>query len=172
MTLIRNAAVWSAIVALGACAEPNEAGEANNAAAATQEVDVLPPDESVATATEDLARGAVDPAGAATTLAPNPGTPIPAAMHGRWGLSERACAFERNDTDGLLTITAESIGFHNSVARPARIQSASPTALRGEFSFVTVDGRSWSGPMIWSVEGRQLVRIDSESESRQVYTRC
>lgn len=128
--------------ALSGCADRDEA-QADNAAVA--ELDVLPPDESVATATEDLAAGVVDPAGAATTLAPNPGTPIPAAMHGRWGLSQSACASERDDTEGLLTITAESIGFHNSIARPKRLYSSSPTRIHGEFAFVTPDGRSWTG---------------------------
>jgi hypothetical protein len=66
--------------ALSGCAE-RDGEQANNAA--TAELDVLPPDESVATSTEDLAQGVVDPPGAATTLAPNPGTPVPAAMHGR-----------------------------------------------------------------------------------------
>lgn len=155
--------------ALVGCGE-RDGEQANNAA--TAELDVLPPDESVATSTEDLAQGVVDPPGAATSLAPNPGTPVPAAMHGRWGLSQSACASERDDTEGLLTITAESIGFHNSVARPQGLYSSSPTRIHGEFAFVTAEGRSWTGPMIWSVEGRQLVRIDSEAGSRLVYERC
>jgi hypothetical protein len=47
---------------LAACAEGSLETEANNAA--VTEIEALPPDESVATPTDELANGAVEPAAA------------------------------------------------------------------------------------------------------------
>ncbi len=49
----------AAALMLCACAGSESAGEANQAAAPA-DVDVLPPDESVATSSDDLANGAID----------------------------------------------------------------------------------------------------------------
>ena len=73
---------------------------------------VLPPDESVATPTQDLATGVIDTPPRPTAIAPNPRTEIAAAFHGRWGLTPAACASERDDTDGLVTISGATISFH------------------------------------------------------------
>ena len=45
---------------LAACAEESLENEANNAA--VTEIEALPPDESVATPTDELANGAIEPA--------------------------------------------------------------------------------------------------------------
>ena len=164
--LVASAALTLVVVA---CSDATE-GQRNDAAAA--EIDVLPPDESVATPTQDLATGVIDTPPREPSIAPNPRTPIPLRLHGRWGLTREACASERDDIEGLVAITGESISFHNSVARPDKIYSSAPSRIHAEFAFTTADGRSWTGPMIWSVEGRQLVRVDSEADSRLVYTRC
>jgi ABC-type glycerol-3-phosphate transport system substrate-binding protein len=49
----------AAVLMLGACGGTDEGREANQAAAPA-DVDVLPPDESVATDSDDLVSGAVD----------------------------------------------------------------------------------------------------------------
>ena len=163
--LVASAAVTFAVVACTDAAER----EQNNAAA--DAIEILPPDESVATPTNDLATGVIDTPPAENALAPNPDTAIPAALHGRWGLTAADCQSERDDTRGLVTIAADRINFHNSVALPQTIRNSSPTRIEGDFAF-TGEGGVWSGPMIWSVEARRLVRIDSEADSRLVYTRC
>lgn len=141
------------------------AGEGNNLAAAAG-IDVLPPDENVATSNEDLAIGAVDdPARNAAEIA------IPAGLHGRWGLTANDCEPGRSDAKGLVTITADGVRFYESVAKPARVAERTANSIRGEFAF-TGEGMTWSGPMSWSVEGDRMTRIDSEPDSRLVYTRC
>lgn len=157
-------------LACSACSGDGADSSANGAAA-MEEVDVLPPDESVATPTNDLATGVIDTPPAENALAPNPDTAIPAALHGRWGLTAADCRSERDDARGLVTIAADRINFYESVGVPTTIRRSSPTGIEAEFAF-TGEGMTWSNPMIWSVEGRQLVRIDSEADSRLVYTRC
>ena len=158
-------AIGLAVLA-AACGPPPEQSQ-NNAAAS--DIEVLPPDESVATPTEDLANGAVEqpPAGNAAEVA----TAIPAALHGRWGLTANDCQPGRSDAKGLVTVSADRIGFYESVARPQTIRTQTGTSIAGEFAF-TGEGMNWTSPMIWSVEDGKLVRIDSERDSRLVYTRC
>lgn len=50
---------FAAVLMLGACGGNDEAGQANEAAVPA-DIDVLPPDESVATPSDDLAVGAID----------------------------------------------------------------------------------------------------------------
>lgn len=159
-----------ATAALAACSE-RSADEANRVANAEVDIDVLPPDESVATPTNDLATGVIDTPPRENAIAPNPKTAIPAALHGRWGLTREDCTSERGEAKGLVTIAADSISFYESIARPADIVERTPTGIRGEFAFAG-EGMTWSSPMIWSAQGHRLVRIDSEGDSRLVYTRC
>ena len=68
----------AAVAGLSACGEPASDPETNEAAraAAPTEVEALPPDESVATPTQDLANGAVEPPESNAALAPAPGEPL------------------------------------------------------------------------------------------------
>jgi hypothetical protein len=151
-------------LALAACG-PADRDDPDRQAA---EVEVLPPDESVSTPGDALAEGATEaPANAAS---PNPAAAIPSALHGRWGRTREDCALQ-SDAEGRVTITADSIRFYESVARPLSVQERTDRMIRGEFAF-TGEGMTWSGPMIWSVDGNRLTRIDSEGDSRLVYTRC
>jgi hypothetical protein len=160
----------AAALMLGACGDNDGASQANQAAAPA-DVDVLPADESVATPSEDLATGAIDTPPASNATAANPATAIPAALHGRWGLNQADCTSQRGDAKGLVTISADRIRFYESVARPQKIFSSSDTRIHGQFDFQG-EGMDWNNPMIWSVEGNTLTRIDSEDKSRLVYTRC
>src|SRR5918996_4286908 len=91
------------LIALGlvACADRDPVADgANNIAAAPMDVDVLPPDESVVTPTNELENGAAEPVDGAA-----PGK-IPASLHGRWGLTPGDCTSTRGDAKGLLVISA------------------------------------------------------------------
>lgn len=166
---VRPLASAAVAAAVAACAETGESGAEN--AAAADDIDVLPADESVATPTNDLAAGVIDTPPPENAVAPNPDTAIPATLHGRWGLTAADCRSERDDTTGLVTIAADRINFHNSIAVVRTIDSSTPTRIEGEFAFAG-GGRTWTGPMSWSVEGNRLVRLDSEADSRLVYMRC
>ena len=107
----------------------------------------------------------------ARATAPEEKKSIPAALHGRWGLVRADCTSTMGDTKGLVTITAAEVRFYESVARPAKIAERTDRVIRGEFDF-TGEGMSWSNYMTWSVTGDRLTRVDSEEDSRLVYTRC
>ena len=170
-TMTRIALAGIAAVALTACGGEADEATTENAALAADDIGILPPDESVATPTEDLADGVVEVPPEQNYISPNPDTAIPAVFHGRWGLTAEACASERDDTPGLVTIAADRINFHNSIAVPQKTDNATPNRIQGEFAFAS-GGRTWTGPMSWTVEGRRLIRVDSEPDSRLVYTRC
>ena len=57
---MRAAISLATLAALAACSDAPQQAETNNAAAVT-EVEALPPDESAATPTDELANGAVEP---------------------------------------------------------------------------------------------------------------
>lgn len=153
--------IYALAALLASCGQPE--AEQNNLAAA--DIDVLPPDESVATPSDDLANGAVENAANGVQQA------IPAALHGRWGLTANDCQPGRSDAKGLVTVAADRINFYESVARPQTIRTSTDTRIEGAFAF-TGEGMNWTSPMIWSVEDGKLVRVDSERDSRLVYTRC
>ncbi len=139
------------IFALAACSRDTESNAPANQSAATN-----------------------TPAPAAAPLQPaNDETPatIPAALHGRWGLVPGDCTSNRGDAKGLVTIGADEIRFYESVARPGSIIERTANRIRGEFDF-TGEGMEWTNPMIWSAAGDKLTRVDSEEDSRLVYTRC
>lgn len=154
-------------VFVAGCAE-RQANDSANASPA--DVDVLPPDESVATPSNNLTTGVIDMPGE-NTAAPNPVAAIPAALHGRWGLTPGDCSSRRGDAKGEVLIAADSIRFYESVAKPAAVRSRSDRAIAGDFAF-SGEGQTWTSPMQWSVSGNKLIRIDSQAESRLVYTRC
>ena len=149
--------------ALGACGEASDQDVSANAAPAVSGVDqpvtgqVLP----VGNATEAPAAGS--PEDAATTF--------PAALHGRWGLVPADCTSTRGDAKGLVTISSDEVRFYESVAKPSKVVERTDSRIRGEFDFVG-EGGTWTNHMIWSAAGDKLTRVDSEEDSRLVYTRC
>ena len=114
--------------------------------------------------------GSAEPAAAASD-AQAPATTFPAALHGRWGLVPADCTSTRGDAKGLVTISAEQVRFYESAARPSKIVERTDRVIRGEFDF-TGEGLQWTNYMTWSVTGDSLTRVDSEEDSRLVYTRC
>ena len=161
----------AALALLSAGCRDQAPTEQQNGDAARTDIDVLPADESVSTPTNDLVTGVIDTPPRENAPAPNPKTAIPSVLHGRWGVTPSDCSSERGESKGLITISAASISFYESVARPAEIYKATPTSIHGEFAFIG-EGMAWTNPMRWSVDGNKLTRIDSEEESRLVYTRC
>src|SRR5215218_6684586 len=107
--------VIGGLMSMVACSgrDPVVADEANNLAAAPTDVDVLPPDESVVTPTNELENGAAEPVNDAAST-------IPASLHGRWGLTPADCTSTRGDAKGLLVISADGLKFYESRAVPDR----------------------------------------------------
>ena len=161
------AAVAAAAVLGAGCSDKTTSQQ--NRQAVPADVDILPPDESASTPSSDLATGVADAPGSADAAGPE--TAIPAALHGRWGLIPGDCTSTRGDAKGLVTIAADSIRFYESVAEPAKVRARTASSIQGDFAF-TGEGQEWTSPMSWSAEGNKLTRIDSEADSRLVYTRC
>jgi len=169
---MRNLFLLGLIATLAACGQqPRTVDNAANGAAASAEIDVLPPDDTVAPPEGDLttevASGPARPAGESEA----PTLSIPAALHGRWGLVPGDCTSTRGDAKGLVTIGEDSIRFYESRARPVTLRSRSDRAIEGDFAF-TGEGQEWTTTMSWSVAGDTLTRVDSTGNSKLVYKRC
>jgi hypothetical protein len=158
--------VLASIAALSLCAcskrDPVADG-ANNAAA---EIDVLPPDESVATPTNELESGDDEPSNADETAGR-----IPASLHGRWGLTPGDCTSSRGDTKGLLIVSGDSLKFYEAQATPAPDLKTSGTSASGDFAF-TGEGMKWKKYEALELQKNKLVRTESNPMASFTYARC
>lgn len=112
---------------------------------------------------------AVEPAATETdVLTPTPtpeaddtaeATAIPAAIRGRWGLTEADCEPGRADATGLLTITAGKLEFYESVGTLDSIEEAGANRIRADFDF-TGEGMTWERDIALDLQdgGQTLVR--------------
>ena len=102
-------------------------------------------------------------------------TAIPAAIHGRWGLVPADCTSTRGDAHGLLTITADTLRFYESVARLDSATEIAPDRLTGSFAFEG-EGQRWTRVMTLSLEGAGARLVRSEEGDgeplRLDYRRC
>lgn len=91
----------------------------------------------------------------AATTAPEPSAAIPEAsttvaakdaipplLRGRWGLVAADCTSTAGDAKGLLTISADSLKFYESVATLGAVRSAAADAVTADFAF-SGEGQSW-----------------------------
>ena len=138
------------------------APEANNIA--TSEVDVLPPDESDTTPTNDLAKGVDEPVVETANA-------IPAAFQGRWGLTPADCTSTRGDTKGLLTIAADKLTFYEARAIPAGTLKQTKDSVSGDFNF-TGEGQNWKRYQVLELQNSKLVRTESGPMASYTYARC
>lgn len=119
----------------------------------------------------------------ATTPAPTPtasptgepgGSTIPAAIQGRWGMVPADCTSTRGDAKGLLTISANSLRFYESVGRLGAIRERTDSSIRADYAF-TGEGMNWTRDVALSVAGNKLTRLDrggDEPGGPFTYTKC
>jgi hypothetical protein len=153
-------------LSLAACSKPGPVADGANSAAA--EIDVLPPDESVATPTNELESGDDEPSNASD---PPASGPIPAALHGRWGLTPGDCTSDRGDAKGLLIISGHHLKFYEARARPPEDLKTSGTSASGEFTF-TGEGMTWKKYEALELRKNKLVRTESNPIASFTYARC
>ena len=121
--------------------------------------------------------GAPPPANAAspptrdTGAAPTPAAAIPAAFHGRWGLTPGDCTSTRGDAKGLLTISAGGLKFYESRAVPVGNAQSSADSFSADFAF-TGEGMEWSKYQTLERRGDELVRTESRPMASFTYARC
>ncbi|MEO8548264.1 MAG: hypothetical protein ABI422_07855 [Sphingomicrobium sp.] len=156
-------------LALTACDKRDPvAGEAHNTAS-------LPSDDNVAGAKDG--RPSADgsaPTNIVTTPAaglPAAAAAIPAALHGRWGLTPADCTSTRGDTKGLLVVSDDKLAFYESRAVPVANVRASGDSIGGDFAF-TGEGQSWTKFETLQLKKDKLIRTESNPMASFTYARC
>lgn len=155
-------------LALAACqqaGDENIAIDESNTAGA--DIEILPPDETVTNG---------DNVG--MSVPPNPVPPeeaggIPAAFHGRWGMTPADCTSTRGDAKGLIAIDAGSIKFFESKGILTKVTLDAPENFTGTFAF-TGEGQSWTNSQNLKLTGSSNTLIRSETDVAQSYSykRC
>jgi hypothetical protein len=159
-------AILGGVASLVACSGRDPvADNLGNAAAAPVDVDVLPPDESVATPTNDLENGDDEDVNAGG------GGAIPAAFHGRWGMTPADCMPNRSDNKGLLVVSADGMRFYEALAKPSGELRLTPKSVSGSFSF-SGEGETWKRHEVLELQGHKLVRTESAPMASYTYARC
>lgn len=163
-------AILGGVTTLVACSGRDPvADNAVNGTAAPAEVDVLPPDESVATPTNDLENG--DDEDLNVGDASGTTSSIPAAFQGRWGLTPADCVASRSDTKGLLVVAADSMRFYEAQAKPTGELRLTSKSVSGSFAF-TGEGEKWTKHQVLELKDHKLVRTDSDPMASYTYARC
>ena len=109
----------------------------------------------------------VVPAGAPTA----PAAAIPAALHGRWGMTPADCTSTKGDTKGLLVVSGDRLTFYESRAVPARNVRISGDSIGADFDF-TGEGQSWTKFETLQLKKDKLVRTESSPMASFTYARC
>ena len=106
-----------------------------------------------------------------TAAQPVSAAAIPAALHGRWGLTPGDCTSTRGDAKGLLVIGRDGLTFYESRAVPARNFRTTSDSFGADFAF-TGEGQSWSKFETLQVTAGKLVRTESSPMASFTYARC
>src|SRR3954463_6098102 len=112
-------------------------------------------------------RNATAPAGGTSA----PSVAIPAALQGRWGLTPGDCTSTLGDAKGLLIVNASELRFYESRAVPARDIQADEDSISGNFDF-TGEGQTWSKFESIKLQGRDLVRTETNPTASFTYAKC
>jgi hypothetical protein len=100
-----------------------------------------------------------------------PASAIPAALHGRWGLTPMDCTSTRGDAKGLLIIGPADLKFYESRAVPGPDTQTGKDSITGNFAF-TGEGQTWTKFEALELKGRELVRTESNPVASFTYARC
>lgn len=150
------AAISFAALSLAGCGGGTEKAATNDS--------VVLADNSVATT--PAPPEAAPSATASPSTAPDTGTGIPATLHGRWGLVPADCTSTRGDNKGLLTITADTLRFYESVGTLGKVVERDAGHLVADFA-LTGEGQSWTRRMVLDAEegGKTLVRREQGADA-------
>lgn len=110
---------------------------------------------------------ATEPAKAAPVAAAS----IPAALHGRWGLTPADCMPGRADAKGLMVVTADGLRFYESRAVPADGVDTDGDSISGNFAF-TGEGQSWTKYEALEVAHGKLTRTETRPTASFTYAKC
>lgn len=100
------------------------------------------------------------------TAAPDAGTDIPVALHGRWGLVPADCTSTRGDNKGLLTINGTTLRFYESVGTLGKVAERGAGRIVADFA-MTGEGQEWTRRMTLDTgdDGKTLVRREQGADA-------
>ena len=162
----RPAATVLTCILLAACGSQNPVARGANDTAALPASNEVSPDPTGSAPSDAVA--STSQTNTAQTAA---STMIPAPFHGRWGMTPQDCTSTRGDAKGLLTISAQEMRFYESVAVPDDELAIGTDSISGDFSF-TGEGQSWSKFQALRLQGRELVRTESNPTASYSYAKC
>lgn len=158
------------LLAIAACGEPDPV--ANNVSGASLPVLASAGKPTGSPAGAPPAHSAQASAAPDAAQAPHTmGATIPAALQGRWGLTPADCTSALGDAKGLLVINAHELRFYESRAVPSPGAEVRGDSIRGDFRF-TGEGQTWTRFERLELNGRNLVRIDSNPTASYTYAKC
>jgi hypothetical protein len=102
---------------------------------------------------------------------PAPAAIIPAALHGRWGLTPGDCTSTRGDAKGLLIVTPDELRFYESRAVPTGDVEADGNSIAGNFAF-TGEGQSWTRYEALKEDKQILTRTETKPSASFSYAKC
>lgn len=152
--------VASLALALAAC----DGGAADETAPPAADAPEAPAPAPVASSSAAL------PAGEAETV-----SAIPAAMQGRWGMTEADCDPNEAANKGLMTVDASTLTFYESVGKIGEATVTGGNALRGTFAYEG-EGTQWSRDLTLTLSGTDTLVLeefgDDAVPGARTYTRC
>lgn len=155
-------------IALAGCGRPDPvANDAENSGVLPAPPDVQTTDPS----------GAAPPPNAPSApkkgdgAAPRASAAIPAAFHGRWGLTPGDCTSTRGDAKGLMVISGGGLQFYESRAVPTTNVGSTPNSFSADFAY-TGEGMEWSKFLTLRLQGESLVRTESNPMASFTYAKC
>lgn len=101
----------------------------------------------------------------------DPAAALPAALHGRWGMTPADCMSTRGDAKGLLIVSSDGLRFYESRAVPVRNVESGDDSIRADFAF-TGEGQSWTKYQALALREDKLVRTESSPMASFTYARC
>jgi hypothetical protein len=164
---MRTFIIISLAVGLAACGKSDPvADNADNSAGLPAPIEANASDPTGAPPPDNSAKPAVPGSGTTT-----PAAAIPAALHGRWGLTPGDCTSTKGDAKGLLIVAADRLTFYESRAVPSGNVQASADSFSADFSF-TGEGQTWSRYQTLERKGDKLMRTLSAPMESFTYARC
>jgi len=159
--------ILAPLLLLGACGGGEDAGNNSSDDAATTVTEPVPDNATVDP------QNSVVPLPPAASPTPVAASGFPQAFQGRWGLGVNDCDPARDDSKGLMVVSADAVGFYESRGVPSRIEATTPTRLVAEIAF-TGEGQQWTKRTAMQLQdgGRTLVREESDPAQLLRYARC
>ncbi|AUW57671.1 hypothetical protein C1T17_05685 [Sphingobium sp. SCG-1] len=166
--VITSLLVATATLVVSACQKQDDAPALDNVAIRNSVEEVEP--VNTASVSDAANETQVSPT---TTESSGSESGLPTAFRGRWGMVRNDCDLSRSDTKGLVTVSASSLKFYESLGQLKSIDAVSPTEVKARFDF-SGEGQNWTKTMTLKLEngGTTLVRIEQNPSATFRHEKC